>query len=69
MGINIEFVKGETYNLHYKPSGKTKRPKTIIKKCNIVQICEKFIVVNLGNYRETIMKDDLMNGQVSLLPA
>lgn len=65
---NLKFAIGETFDyLHH--TGRTKRSKTVKKKCIVVQDCQQFITVDLGNYKTTIMKSDILSGEVKLMPA
>ncbi len=52
------FEIGELYELHTKIPRKNTFQR---RDCTIVQICERFIVVNFGNYKDTVDFQDLKN--------
>lgn len=62
----MEFVKGDTYE-YTKVTKTDKRTRKQPKQtCTIVQDCERFVVVQFQNYRDSILKADLITGEAVL---
>ena len=61
----LKFDVGEKYIYSYKV-GLGRSRKTVYEKCTIVQDEEDFVTIDLGKYRTTVQKVDILIGDVGL---
>lgn len=61
----LKFNAGEKYTYSYKV-GLGRAKKTVHEKCTIVQDEEDFVTIDLGRYKTTVQKVDILIGDVGL---
>lgn len=62
----LKFNVGDEYTYYYKIIGHGRKRTTVHEKCRIVQDEEDFVTIDLGRYKTTVQKVDILIGDVGL---